>query len=439
MKNLSNNDIIAALATPTGNGAIAVIRISGKNCIKLVEGCVKEKFSRQVTVCNFYKDEELIDEVVVTTYQKGYTCQECVEISCHNSQFIIQNILTTLIDAGARMADHGEFTRRAFLNGRFDLLQSEAVADLIASDSKDAHDIALQQMKGNFSQSLKSIRQDLIEIASLLELEIDFSQEDVEFVEHDKVAKKIEDIIAQIKKMIQSFEIGDVIKNGLPIAIIGKPNVGKSSLLNFFLNEDRAIVSNIAGTTRDLIEGETFLGGIKCRFIDTAGLRKDTNDEIEILGIERTYSALEKAKLVIYMIDVDSNPDNFADDLALIKNKPHILVVNKIDLANKKFDGDWIYISTKEKKNLDQIENKISQMFKKDDYSVVISNVRHYDELKTVCKNLQDAEKSLIGGIPNDMVMVDVRLAITHIGYITGEVSNENILDSIFKNFCIGK
>jgi len=439
MKNFSNEDIIVALATPTGNGAIAVIRISGVNCIELVERCAKEKFSRQVSVCNFYKESEIIDEVVVTTYKKGYTCQECVEISCHNSQFIIQNILTTLIDAGARMADHGEFTRRAFLNGRFDLLQSEAVADLIASDSKNSHDIALQQMKGNFSQSLKIIRQELIEIASLMELEIDFSQEDVEFVSREEILKKIEKTSTEIKKMIQSFEIGDVIKNGLPIAIIGKPNVGKSSLLNFFLNEDRAIVSNIAGTTRDSIEGETFLGEIKCRFIDTAGLRKDTNDEIEILGIQRTYNALEKARLVIYMVDVNSQQENFEDDLRLIKEKPHILVVNKIDIAEKKFDGDWIYVSTKEKKNLELIGNKIAQMFKKDDYSVVVSNVRHYNELKTIYKNLDDAKKSILDNMPNDIVMVDINLAITHIGYITGEVSNENILDSIFKNFCIGK
>lgn len=439
MKNFSNEDIIVALATPTGNGAIAVIRISGVNCIELVERCAKEKFSRQVSVCNFYKESEIIDEVVVTTYKKGYTCQECVEISCHNSQFIIQNILTTLIDAGARMADHGEFTRRAFLNGRFDLLQSEAVADLIASDSKNSHDIALQQMKGNFSQSLKIIRQELIEIASLMELEIDFSQEDVEFVSREEILKKIEKTSTEIKKMIQSFEIGDVIKNGLPIAIIGKPNVGKSSLLNFFLNEDRAIVSNIAGTTRDIIEGETFLGEIKCRFIDTAGLRKDTNDEIEILGIQRTYNALEKARLVIYMVDVNSQQENFEDDLRLIKEKPHILVVNKIDIAEKKFDGDWIYVSTKEKKNLELIGNKIAQMFKKDDYSVVVSNVRHYNELKTISKNLDDAKKSILDNMPNDIVMVDINLAITHIGYITGEVSNENILDSIFKNFCIGK
>lgn len=298
MKNFTNDDIIVALATPTGNGAIAVIRISGKNSIQLAERCTKENFFRQVTICNFYKNEELVDKVVVTTYKKGYTCQECVEISCHNSQYIIQNILTELIDQGARMADHGEFTRRAFLNGRFDLLQSEAVADLIASDSKDSHDIALQQMKGNFSQTLKDIRQELIEIASLMELEIDFSQEDIEFVSHDEISGKIKKISQQVQKMIQSFEIGDVIKNGLPIAIIGKPNVGKSSLLNFFLNEDRAIVSNIAGTTRDTIEGETFLGGIKCRFIDTAGLRKKLTMKLKFWEYKELTQRLKKLDLL---------------------------------------------------------------------------------------------------------------------------------------------
>ncbi|MDR2402378.1 MAG: tRNA uridine-5-carboxymethylaminomethyl(34) synthesis GTPase MnmE, partial [Cytophagales bacterium] len=395
------DDIIIALATPTGNGAIAVIRIAGKDSIQLVERCTKIIFSRQVTICNFYKNNDLIDDVVVTTYKMGYTCQECVEISCHNSQYIIQNILTELIDQGARMADHGEFTRRAFLNGRFDLLQSEAVADLIASDSKDSHNIALQQMKGNFSQSLKNIRHELIEVASFLELEIDFSQEDVEFVNRNEIFEKIKKIHQQIQEMIQSFEIGDVIKNGLPIAIIGKPNVGKSSLLNFFLNEDRAIVSNIAGTTRDTIEGETFLNGIKCRFIDTAGLKKKTNDEIEILGIQRTYAALEKARLIIYMTAVNSLPQDFSEDLDLLKCKQHILVVNKIDLGEKNFDGDWIYISTKEKKGIDQIENKISQMFKNENYSVVVSNVRHYNELKLISKNLEDAQQSIEEAMPN--------------------------------------
>lgn len=439
MKNLSNEDIIVALATPNGNGAIAVIRISGKKSIQLVEKCTKKQFSRQVTVCSFYKGDKLIDEVVVTKYKKGYTCQESAEISCHNSQFIIQSILTELINQGARMADNGEFTRRAFLNGRFDLLQSEAVADLIASDSQDAHDIALQQMKGNFSQNLKNIRQKLIEVASLMELEIDFSQEDVEFVERDTIKDNIEQLLQQIQNMLQSFEVGNVLKNGLPIAIIGKPNVGKSSLLNFFLDEDRAIVSDIAGTTRDTIEGETYIGGIKCLFIDTAGLRKNTNDQIELLGIKRTYEALEKAKLIIYMTDVNASPNDFAEDLEVIKNKPHILVVNKIDIENRKFDGDWIYISTKSKKNIEQIESKISKMFNKENYSVIVSNIRHYNELLVVAKHLKDALFSLQNDMPNDIVMVDINLAITHIGYITGEITNENILDSIFKNFCIGK
>ena len=439
MKYSIEDDIITALSTATGLGAIGVIRVAGEGCIKLVEKCVKKNFSRQVTICNFYRDEKLIDEVVVTTFNRGYTCEEGVEISCHNSQFIIQNILTALIEKGARMAAHGEFTRRAFLNGRFDLLQSEAVADLIASDSEDAHGIALEQMKGNFSNHLKQMRQNLIEISSLIELEIDFSQEDIEFVNREEILKNINQTIEELKKMVRSFELGEVIKNGLPIALIGKPNVGKSSLLNILLNEDRAIVSSIAGTTRDTIEGETFLGGVKCRFIDTAGLRKQTNDEIELLGIERTYDTIKKSKLIIYMTDVNAQQENFSEDLNLIKDKPHILVINKIDLGEKKFDGDWIYISTKEKKNIDQIEKKISELFNKEHYSVVVSNVRHYNELNCVIKNLEDAKRSINAGMPSDIIMVDINAALIHIGYITGEVTNDNILDSIFRNFCIGK
>ncbi len=439
MTYLNGDDVIVALATPSGLGAIAVIRISGKKSISFIEACTRQKLSRQVNVCNFYRKDELIDEVVITTFKRGYTCEESAEISCHNSPYIIQNILLALIESGARMADHGEFTRRAFLNGRFDLLQAEAVVDLIPADSASSHKIALQQMKGNFSHNLQQIRQELIDITSLIELEIDFSQEDIEFVDREDISQKISEIVEEIKKLVASFELGDVMKNGLPIALVGKPNVGKSSLLNLLLNDDRAIVSNIPGTTRDTIEGEVLLGNLKCRFIDTAGLRENTDDEIEILGIKRSHEAIQKAKLVIYMTDVNAQESDFAEDLMLIKDKPHILVVNKIDLREKKFDGDWIYISTKEKKNVGEIEARIKDMFSDKDFSVVVANARHYDELKQILKHLSDAQKSLDDQMPNDIVMVDINSALTHLGYITGEVSNDDILDNIFKNFCIGK
>ena len=445
-----SNDIIVALATPNSkNGAIAVIRLSGNGSINLVNSCLKKKNidkqrNHSLTINTFLDDDSDLDDVVISIYFKGssYTKEESVEISCHNSEYIINRIILILINNGARMADHGEFTKRAFLNGRLDITQAEAVADIIASNSKSSHDIAIQQMRGNFSSKIKDIQSDIIEIASLLELNLDFSQEYVEFTERDTIKNKLANIIKEVSSLVDSYKIGEVIKNGLPIAIVGKPNVGKSSLLNRLLKEDRAIVSPIAGTTRDTIEAEMCVDGINCRFIDTAGLRDDTCDVIEQIGVKRTRNTIEKAKLVLYLVDINTKLEECKDDIEYIEslNKDFKIVCNKIDL-NDNFptvDNGHIYISIKNDINVNKITDYISSKYVKSN-NEIITNARHYCTLTQCLHSLQNAYEEMSNNTPDDLIMIDINSCIEDLNGITGQSISDEILNSIFKKFCIGK
>ena len=342
------------------------------------------------------------------------------------------------------MADHGEFTQRAFLNGQFDLTQAEAVADIISAKTKSAHDIAFNQLNGKFSQIIKNIKEDILEISSHLELDIDFSQEqmsDFEITNNDYTTK-VEDIILKIKKLLENFKNGEIIKKGLPIAIIGKPNVGKSSLLNALANEERAIVSSIAGTTRDTIDIEIDINGISCRFIDTAGLRDNPNDEIEKIGIIRSKKTIEKAQLVIFMIDTSMNAEDYKNDLEHIKNsgKDVVFVVNKIDL-NKNYKSDienTIYISVKNNINIEAIKTFISEKYQIHEEEIVI-NLRHYDILTKLLQIFLKLKEKFLKNISNDILMIDMNEAIALLNTITGEITSNEILNNIFKHFCIGK
>ena len=446
------NDIIVALATPNNpSGAIAVIRVSGENCISFVNRFVSidllSKKDHTINFCKIFDEgENIIDEVLISIFFKNhsYTKEESIEISCHNSQYIIKAILELFIKHGARMADHGEFTQRAFLNGQFDLTQAEAVADIISAKTKSAHDIAFNQLNGKFSQIIKNIKEDILELSSHLELDIDFSQEqmsDFEITNNDYTTK-VEDIILKIKKLLENFKNGEIIKKGLPIAIIGKPNVGKSSLLNALANEERAIVSSIAGTTRDTIDIEIDINGISCRFIDTAGLRDNPNDEIEKIGIIRSKKTIEKAQLVIFMIDTSMNAEDYKKDLEHIKNsgKDVVFVVNKIDL-NKNYKSDienTIYISVKNNINIEAIKTFISEKYQIHEEEIVI-NLRHYDILTKLLQIFLKLKENFLKNISNDILMIDMNEAIALLNTITGETTSNEILNNIFKHFCIGK
>ena len=445
-------EIIVALATPDSRGgAIAVIRLSGAGSIMMVNACTKKRkllsqLNHSLCVDTFIDGTDDLDDVIISVYFKGssYTYEESVEISCHNSQYIIHRIISILIDHGARMANPGEFTQRAFMNGRFNITQAEAVADLIASNSKLLHDIAIQQMKGSYSRKIQSIRDDLVNIASSIELTLDFSQEHVESISHESLISKMNNVIHDVDELIRSYEVGEVIKSGLPISIIGKPNVGKSSILNALLGENRAIVSSIAGTTRDTIDSEIDIGGLKCRFIDTAGLRDSTSDEIERIGIERTKQTISKSKLILYILDINTYGD---DDLANINDirsshKDVLVVYNKIDTYDHALPqnqcGDHIYISAQYGTNIDQIRKYIVSKYSCCCNEVVI-NMRHYGILKRCLEHLRNAYDAVCNGIEYDLVMIDMNLCIDELGLLTGQSVTDDILDSIFKNFCIGK
>lgn len=448
-----NNDIIIALATSSGqSGAIAVIRISGEKCISLANMFVDiDLMSRKDHTVNFCKifDEEknIIDEVLISLFFKdhSYTKEESMEISCHNSQYIIRSILDLFLRHGARIANHGEFTQRAFLNGRFDLTQAEAVCDIISAKSKAAHDVALKQMNGYVSDYINSIKQEIIDISSEIELQNDFSEE--QFIDEDdkseyKIIDKIDNIILQLKDILKNFHQGEIIKKGLPIAIVGKPNVGKSSLLNILCNEDRAIVSPIAGTTRDTIDIEVNIGDIVCRFIDTAGLRDDYKDEIEKIGIERSKKTIEKAQLVIFVVDVTMKEKDYIEDLNFIKkfNNDIVIVVNKIDLDEKyktNFDNT-IYVSAKKNINISKIKEYIKSKYKIREDEVVV-NSRHFIVLNNILNILLKLKVDCQKNIPSEILMINIKEIIELLNTITGKTTSENILNNIFSNFCIGK
>lgn len=448
--------VIIAPATPPGVSALAIIRLSGKDSIaitqKVFEGKNLEDQPSHTLHLGLIKDgTEAIDEVVVSIFRAphSFTKENSVEISCHGSQVIVQRIISTFLKNGATLAGPGEFTKRAFLNGRFDLAQAEAVADLIVSETDNARQAALNQMRGGFSKEIKRLREELIHFASLIELELDFGEEDVEFAKRDDLRKLILGIQDYLSSLIQSFEQGNVIKNGVPTVIAGKPNAGKSTLLNVLLKEERAIVSDIPGTTRDVIEDEMVLGGINFRFIDTAGLR-ETTDTIEAIGVGRTKEQLKKASLILYLVDLSNS--TYADIKEELKplyelNIPLIKVGNKVDQANMSLlkdlgREDFVFISATQKTNMESLQQKILSKFHVDHIrqgDVVITNARHHQSLQQTNEALDRVLAGMANGVTGDFLAMDVRQALYYLGTITGEISTEDLLDNIFSKFCIGK
>jgi tRNA modification GTPase len=447
-------DIICAIATPNGTGAIAVIRASGKGSIELVD----QLFSGNLTEAQSHtlhfgtlKNErkELIDEVLISVFHEGksFTGEESVEISCHASPFIQKEILSMVLRSGARVANSGEFTMRAFMNGKLDLSQAEAVADLIASESKASHNIALKQLRGGFSNKLKELREKLIHFASMVELELDFAEEDVEFADRTELKNLVDEVINYITTLANSFELGNAIKKGVPVAIVGAPNTGKSTLLNNLLGEDRAIVSNIAGTTRDVIEETINIEGVLFRLIDTAGIR-DNAEEIEALGIQRSKEKIVQSSVVLCMSDL-----SVENDLARVKSwaeeirnefpdKKVLIVGNKIDLSKDEASEDVLVISAKEGSNIDTLKKRIVELVVGDrdlDQDIIVNNSRHYEALLRTRDALIKAQNGLVSGVTGDFVAMDIRQAMFHLGSITGDISTDDLLGNIFSKFCIGK
>ncbi|HKO78093.1 MAG TPA: tRNA uridine-5-carboxymethylaminomethyl(34) synthesis GTPase MnmE [Flavobacterium sp.] len=467
------NDSIVALATPSGAGAIAVIRISGEDAIAIghsVFRSIKNKDLRQqkshtLHLGHIVDDQKTLDEVLVSVFKgpNSYTGENTIEISCHGSTYIQQQIIQLLLRKGCRMADAGEFTLRAFLNGKLDLSQAEAVADLISSDNEASHQIAMQQMRGGFSNEIAKLREELLNFASLIELELDFAEEDVEFADRTQFFELLNRIEFVLKRLIDSFAVGNVIKNGIPVAIVGEPNVGKSTLLNALLNEERAIVSEIAGTTRDTIEDELVIGGIGFRFIDTAGIR-ETADVVESIGIKKTFEKIEQARVVLYLVDgcqlsVDGKLDNLLVEINKTQNqypqKPILVIINKKDLLSKEVidaidvklatnnqQPITIYISAKEKQGVDELKNQLLSFVNTGalrNNETIVTNTRHYDSLLKALDEIQKVKFGLETNLSSDLMALDIKEALYQFGMITGQVTNDELLGNIFANFCIGK
>jgi len=466
---LSKGTIIAP-STPPGSGAIAIIRISGSESIKLTDSFFKSKSgiklssskSFKLILGNFIVNDKTIDEVLISVFKNpnSYTGEDLVEISCHGSSYIKQKIIKSYIDMGVDLAQPGEFTLRAYLNKKLDLSQAEAVSDLISSETKSEHEIAINQIKGDFSNAIELIREKLIEFTSLIELELDFSEEDVKFANRKDLNKLVNDLKNKLKSLIDSFKYGNVIKDGIPVIIAGRPNSGKSSLINALLKEEKAIVSDIPGTTRDIIEDTLIIDGLKFRFIDTAGLRK-TNDKIESLGIEKAKEKIKKAKVLLYLFDrndislkeiIKENNDLFHDDLLII------LIENKVDLIenygsnqfyknlnkeiNKSSISNFIGLSTFNDDHIEKLKKLLIKNFKEliNNNDIIISNTRHYNALIKALKSLNDVIKSLKNNVTGDLLSIDLKESIYQIGIISGKIDiDQDILSSIFSKFCIGK
>ena len=458
-------DTIIALATPPGIGAISVIRLSGIDSIIISNKLFKalnnldliSQKTHSINLGYIMDSITIIDKVLISVFKapRSYTGENIVEISCHGSVFIQQKILDLFTSNGCRLADPGEFTLRAFLNGKMDLSQAESVADLISSTSESSHKIAMDHMRGGFSEDIKLLREELLNFASLIELELDFSEEDVEFANMKAFEDLLVKIISTLKNLIDSFSLGNVIKDGIPISIVGEPNTGKSTLLNSILNEDKAIVSNIAGTTRDSIEDEIVINGINFRFIDTAGIRT-TEDEIESIGIRKTFENINKSNIVLYVIDsskvssdnLDSTKGKIDKLISTYSNKNILLIANKIDLGNLSFieqefsDYDLISISAKDNLNIDKLKTKISSYIELgivNNSSSVVTNSRHFSVLNNALTEVQNVYSGMKDGISSDLLAVDVRQALYHFGELTGEITNDELLGNLFSKFCIGK
>jgi|TARA_B110000881_G_C18597977_1_gene532878 tRNA modification GTPase len=448
----NNNDTICALATGGGMSAIALIRLSGLESIKIANKIfsknLQNKKSHTVHFGTILEDTKIIDEVVLTIFHKdhSFTGEETVEISCHGSTYIQNKILELLIIKGVRVAIPGEFTMRAFKNGKLDLSQAESVADLIESESAAAHETAIKHLRGGFSKKLKKLRAKLIDFASLIELELDFSEEDVEFANRNQLKDLVSEMHKEVSTLIESFKLGNVIKNGIPVAILGAPNVGKSTLLNSLLNEDKAIVSDIAGTTRDSIEDELIIKGYNFRFIDTAGIRK-TEDIIETLGIEKTLLQANKSTIIIYLIDATLDINQQLIDIKKLEKEDQrkvIKVINKIDLNSsiKNQLQDIVYISAKEKKGLEKLKDEILDFTNLNSLSnnnTIITNQRHFDQLNKTLNELDIIVDGLSNDLSSELLSINIKQSLFHLGLITGEVSTDDLLANIFGKFCIGK
>ena len=463
------NETIVALASPSGAGAIAVIRMSGNEAISIASQVFQsvsgKDISKQKThtihLGTIVDGAKIYDQVLVSIFKNphSYTGENIIEISCHGSTFIQQQIIQLLLRKGCRMAQAGEFTLRAFLNGKLDLSQAEAVADLISSDNEASHQIAMQQMRGGFSNEISKLREELLNFASLIELELDFAEEDVAFADRTQFNDLLNRIEFVLKRLIDSFAVGNVIKNGIPVAIVGEPNVGKSTLLNALLNEERAIVSEIAGTTRDTIEDELVIGGIGFRFIDTAGIR-ETKDVVESIGIKKTFEKIEQAQVVLFLFDglkFQVSSSEFIIEIEKVKNqfplKPLVVVINKLDLLSEK-DVEAIRqklenlevkletISAKNKTGIDELKNQLLSFVNTGalrNNETIVTNTRHYDSLLKALEEIAKVKYGIQTNLPSDLMAIDIRQALYYFGEITGEVTNDELLGNIFANFCIGK
>ncbi|MCB7480526.1 tRNA uridine-5-carboxymethylaminomethyl(34) synthesis GTPase MnmE [Christiangramia sediminis] len=471
------NDTIVALATPSGAGAIAIIRVSGPDALNIVAPLFKAKSKKDLFkqpthtlhLGNVMDGERTIDEVLASVFRapKSYTGEETVELSCHGSPYIQQEIIQLLIRKGCRSAEAGEFTLRAFLNAKMDLSQAEAVADLINSENAASHQMAMQQMRGGFSNEIQKLREELLNFASLIELELDFAEEDVEFANRDQFKDLISKIQTVLKRLIDSFATGNVLKNGIPVAIVGEPNVGKSTLLNALLNEERAIVSEIAGTTRDTIEDEMSIGGVGFRFIDTAGIR-ETKDVVESIGIKKTFEKISQAQVVVYLVDssqIAVNRERLQEvriEIEKIKNKfpqkPLLIIANKTDrlaeeeiinLKTKLEDisshaerAQFLLLSAKTNLGVEELKERLLEFVNTGalrNSDTIVTNSRHYAALLKALEEINKVEDGLNAELSGDLLAIDIRQALQHFGEITGEITNDDLLGNIFANFCIGK
>ena len=460
---MTNNDTIIALATPSGMGAVALIRISGKDAIGIVDKFFRSKTkaksllkqkSHTIHLGHIIDQNRIIDEVLISVFKDphSYTGENVIEISCHGSVYIQQEIIQLFLQNGVRLAQAGEFTLRAFLNGKLDLSQAEAVADLIASDSKASHQIAMQQMRGGFSTEIENLRQELLNFASLIELELDFAEEDVEFANRDDFQKLITKITDVLKRLIESFAFGNVLKNGIPVAIIGEPNVGKSTLLNTLLNEEKAIVSHIPGTTRDAIEDELIIDGVSYRFIDTAGIR-ETKDVVESIGIKRTFEKSAQAQLIIYLFDASVISYKKQEEqirlLELVKNeiqkiesrfpdKKIVIVANKTDLLSEKETefltqnlDTLLLLSAKNKEGISELKDELTSLVNigvLSNNQTIVSNSRHFEALNKALVEINNVQKGIDDKLSSDLIAIDIRQALFYLGEITGKVTTEDLL-----------
>jgi tRNA modification GTPase len=448
-QNLLENTTIVALSTPPGVSAIALIRLSGEQALAITNKVFDKDISNakgySVHYGSIKNGENVIDDAIVTVFKgpKSFTGENIVEIACHGSTFIQQSIIELLLQNGATMAQAGEFSKRAFFNGKMDLSQTEAIADLIHSTSAAAHQVAMNQMRGGFSNDLKVLRAKLIHFASMIELELDFSEEDVEFADRTELHKLVSEVILHVNKLAQSFKLGNAIKNGVQTVIVGRPNAGKSTLLNGLLNEDRAIVSDIPGTTRDTLEESLTINGLEFKLIDTAGIR-EAQDTIEKLGIERTFEKINQSAIVVYLYDVtETTSKEVEKDLATLnKNAAIVVIANKADLSQTNVIENAILISALKKEGIEEVKTAIYTTVVEEGFnleSTIVTNARHYESLIRTNEDLQKVIDGIDSGLSGDFVAMDIRQALHHLGTITGEISTDELLGNIFANFCIGK